>query len=253
MKDDDLRALRGNALGYLDDPRRALEAERVLTAIDVEFKKRYLPGMIETFLAVFPGGFGDRQQLSQERDYKIAARDLCLELLSQSRFHALLEEKNWAELFDRAKQVVNKTNLIQGSFEKPKFLDAIKDPGNAPEYFKALYDVLWGCDSFYERFQRYCDVLEKMKLNKWTYATYFSFLADPENGMFVKPTVLKKSLEITRYGLDYAATPSAELYRQVLDFSKWLKAGIIKLRPNDLIDVQSFMWHMAPSGKWADE
>jgi hypothetical protein len=176
-----------------------------------------------------------------------------LELLSEPPFSELLKAGDWTELVGRAKRVVNETNFIQGSFEKPKFLDAIQDPAKSPRFFRALYDVLWGADEFFSRFQRYCDVLEDLRLNKWTYASYFTFLADPEHRMFVKPTMLKKSLEISRYPLVYESTPSADFYRKILTFSNWLKAAISELEPQDLIDVHSFMWHMAPTGKWADD
>jgi hypothetical protein len=148
----------------------------------------------------------------------LAARELCLALLSKQEFAELLAAKDWEQLFERAKLIVNKTNLIQGSFEKPKFLDAIQQPAKSPVFFTALYDVLWGTDDFFARFQRYCDVLEELGLNKWTYATYFCFLTDPLHGMFVKPTMLQKSLEISQYPLIYESTPSADLYRQILNF-----------------------------------
>lgn len=253
MSDDDLRKLRTNALRLLDDPKRSEEAEGVLAGIDAELERRYLPGMIATFREVYPGGFYGEKQASEERDYKLAARELCLDLLSKQNFDDLVKASDWAELFDRVKRVVNKTNFIQGSFEKPKLLDAIQDPRNAPRFFKALHNVLWGKEDFFIRFQHYCDTLEELGLNKWTYATYFTFLADPEHGMFVKPTMLQKSLEISRYPLDYESTPSADLYRKILIFSEWLKSAIAELKPRDMIDVHSFMWHMAPTGKWADE
>jgi hypothetical protein len=71
--------------------------------------------------------------------------------------------------------------------------------------------------------------------------------------MFVKPTMLQKSLEISQYPLIYESTPSADLYRQILNFCRWLQKAIAELEPRDLIDVHSFMWHMAPTGKWSDD
>lgn len=253
MSDEDLRRTRENAHRLLDDIKRGKEAEAVLDAIERELERRYLPGMIATFREVYPGGFYGEKQAAEERNDKIAASDLCLSLLGKDEFSRLLAAKDWAELFERAKRIVNKTNLIQGSFEKPKFLDAIQNPSAAAEYFPALFEVLWGEGDFLVRFQRFCDILEKLGLNKWTYATYFIFLGDRENRMFVKPTMLQKSLEISRYPLVYDSTPSADQYRQILAFCRWLKNAIAELKPRDFVDVHSFMWHMAPTGKWADE
>ena len=92
-----------------------------------------------------------------------------------------------------------------------------------------------------------------MGINKWTYATYFLFLSQPEDNMFVKPEMLKKSLEISKYLLLYDSKPSYSLYSEIIEFSKWLKQKISILEPRDMIDVHSFMWHMAPTGKWNDD
>jgi hypothetical protein len=253
MSVEDLHRTRTNAMNLLEDPKRAADAEQVLDAIDAELERRYLPGMLASFREVYPGGFYGERQAVEERDYKVKASELCLSLLGENEFADLLGAKNWIELFERVKRVVNQTNFIQGSFEKPKLFDAIRDENNAPAFFRALYDVMWGKAEFFVRFQHYCDVLESLGLNKWTYATYFSFLADPQNAMFVKPEMLKKSLEISRYPLNYESMPSADLYRQILKFSSWLKARIAELEPRDMIDVHSFMWHMAPTGKWSED
>ena len=253
MSDEDLQKVRRNALDRRDDPKTALEAEQVISAVDAELERRHLPGMIATFTDHYPGGFYGEKQSEEERDYKLAAREMCLELLGKKEFDALLKKRDWSELFERAKRVVNSTNLIQGSFEKPKLLDALREPEIAAPFFSALSDVLWGEDEFFVRFQRWCDTLEKLKLHKWTYATYFVFLADPKHGMFVKPTMLQKSLEISKYPLIYESAPSAALYRKIVEFSYWLKERISVLKPRDLIDVQSFMWHMAPTGRYSED
>ncbi|SDT86794.1 hypothetical protein SAMN05216296_0047 [Pseudomonas pohangensis] len=252
MSDEDLNRLRTNALRYLDDPKRSAEAQLKLDEIESELKRRYLPGMIQTFLNAYPEGFHDRQQIVVERDYKLAARNLCLELLGEEQFSVLLKNQDWAELYARAKRLINMTNLMQPSFEKPRLLDALQDPAKGPKFFTALYEVLWGGEEFNERFQHYCDTLEELDLFKWTYATYFVFLADSKYGMFVKPEMLKKSLEKSRYPLTYESAPTAALYKDILKFCHWLKLNIAELEPRDLIDVHSFMWHMAPTGKWEE-
>ena len=224
----------------------------MLDRIDAELKRRYLPGMIQTFLGEFPNGFHDEKQIKQEREYKLAARELCLELLGKDQFALLLANEDWSELFDRAKRLINKTNFIQPSFERPRLFEALQDAQKGPQFFTALFGVLWVEANFFERFQDFCGTLEELDLLKWTYATYFVFLADSQYGMFVKPEMLKKSLEISRYPLTYDPAPSAALYKGILKFSQWLKDSIVQLEPQDLIDVHSFMWHMAPTGKWAE-
>mgnify|MGYP003402653492 FL=1 len=116
ISDDKLNTLRANAIKLLDNPKRCAEAEAMLDRIDAELKRRYLPGMIQTFLGEFPNGFHDEKQIKQEREYKLAARELCLELLGKDQFALLLANEDWSELFDRAKRLINKTNFIQPEF-----------------------------------------------------------------------------------------------------------------------------------------
>ena len=124
-------------------------------------------------------------------------------------------------------------------------------------FLAALHDLLHGAGDASDRLKRFSGVLADMGLRKWTYATFFLFLSDTANCMFVKPEGLKRAVEITRYPMEYEPTPSAALYRDILAFPKWLKAkleqqGSEALKPEDMIDVQSFIWHMAPTGKFAE-
>ena len=143
------------------------------------------------------------------------------------------------------------TNFIQGSFEKPQLLDKIKKAEYSAPFFHALFNVLFSDRPLLDRFTLWGENLEDMGLAKWTYATYFLFLEDPVNAMFVKPEMLKKSLDLCKYPLVYESRPSASLYLEILAFSQWLKSKTHTLKPRDMIDVHSFMWHMAPTGKWA--
>ena len=211
MSVDDLHKMRANALNLLDDPRRGKDAELLLAAIDAELSQRFLPGMIARFKEVYPGGFYGERQAIEERDYKVKASQLCLKLLAKEEFAELMAAEQWDELRTRASKVVDATNFIAPRFEKPKLFDQLKEAKSAALFFPALYEVLWGQGDFYERFDGFCKTLEKLDVAKWTFASYFSFLAEPERCMFVKPTMLQKSLEISRYPLRYESTPSAAM------------------------------------------
>ena len=251
MTDDQLKVVRKNATEKLDDPKRHDEASEVLDAIDRQLELRHIPGMITTFKEQYPGGFYGEQQALDERDYKERAATEFQELLGRSEFEALLHAGEYQTLYDRAARLVGLTNFIQGSFEKPVLLDAIK--ANSDQYMTALYEFIWGAEDLEPRFNEFMRFSESVGLAKWTYVTYFLFLSDPDKHMFVKPEMLKRSLEISQYPLEYEPTPSYDQYRQILDFSQWLKTRIAELEPRDMIDVHSFMWHMAPTGNGANE
>lgn len=250
--DHDLKTLRRNAMRtYCSDaePARKLIAEKLLDAIDLELEHRHLPGMIKTFLEYYEGGFYGETFFAEERDYKLNASTACRKLLNKCEFSQLLDAKNWVELFDRVKTLVQLTNLIQASFERPQLLDRIREEGAPELFYPALYECLHGCGTASIRLGVFADTLYELGLGKWTYASYFVFLNEPDVCMFVKPEGLKKSVAISQYPLEYESRPSAELYEQILAYSNWLKEKLRGLKPRDMIDVQSFIWHMAPTGK----
>lgn len=251
MSVDKINILRKNALSKLDDPKQNRAAEAILDAIDKELERRYIPGMIVTFEERYPGGFYGDKQAKEERDYKVDACEKFSNLLGQAVYYDLLAAKDYDKLLDSISKAVNLTNFIQGSFEKPVLLDAIKS--NKQKLIEALYQFLWGENNFKDRFDLFVSVLEDMKINKWTYATYFLFLSNPDENMFVKPEMLKKSIDISKYPISYDPKPTYDLYIEILEFCAWLKSKISILKPRDMIDVHSFMWHMAPTGKWSDE
>jgi len=235
---------------------RGDEAERLLALLDVEFDRRHLPGMIEEFLRAFPEGFLDPQHLEQERNFKLDASRYCKTELTPEAFAAVQAGGPTEDLLGRVRKLVQMTTMIQGGFEKPKLFDAINDPAHTRNFLAALGDLLHGPGDAADRLDRFSGVLADLGLRKWTYATYFLFLSDPMRCMYVKPDGLRRALEITRYPLEYNHVPSATLYRDVLKFAGWLKdkleqQGNAALRPRDMIDVQSFIWHMAPTGKHA--
>lgn len=249
MTDDQLKIMRKNAKAKLDDPKSYHYASEVLDEIDRQLELRHIPGMIATFREQHPGGFYGDQEARDERDYKLQASTEFLELLGRDEYEKLLATESYPEVEKRVVHLVQLTNFIQGSFEKPVLLDAIK--ANSVSYLNGLFDFVWGADELAQRFDRFVEFSEKLKLAKWTYVTYFLFLSEPKNHMFVKPEMLKRSLQISQYPLEYDPSPSYDQYRQILEFSEWLKARIAELQPQDMIDVHSFMWHMAPTGKWS--
>jgi hypothetical protein len=255
---EQLKQRRINANGVLEKHEgtaKAVEAENLLSFIEAELAARSMPGSIASFLDKNPKGFLDSKFDEQERNDKIAASKACRTLLAEDAL-ADLSQDNIAALLLAVKRIVGMTNLIQGGFEKPKLLDAIKDPKNSKPFLAELKDLLYGAGDSPERLERFSEYMHTLGLRKWTYATYFLFLHDPKNCMFVKPEGLKKAAEIAGFPLDYASEPTADRYRQVLDFAKTVERRLReqhdeRLAPRDMIDVQSFIWHMAPTGKFA--
>lgn len=237
------------------DTPKGQEADRLLRLIESERARRSLPGNIESFLEAYPLGFDDPEFLRKERDDKVVASQTCRAALTPEAFDgAAAGDPNPLAL--EVKRIVSMTNLIQGSFEKPKLFEALQDAKHTHRFLAELGVLIHGEGEAPERLEAFSDYLHALGLRKWTYGTYLLFLNDPERCMFVKPEGLKKAVEIAGYALDYDPAPSAAVYRQVLAFAHWVEshlkqAGHQHLVPKDMIDVQSFIWHMAPTGKFA--
>jgi len=67
-----------------------------------------------------------------------------------------------------------------------------------------------------------------------------------------------KAAEKAIFDLGYEPAPTAKGYRRILEFARWIEArlrqeGLPELAPRDLIDIQSFIWFIAPTGRFAKE
>ena len=149
------------------------------------------------------------------------------------------------EVCRRALRVSNVTNLIFPN-EKMALKDGLESPANQQAFATALFNLLYGDDNLKPRFERYADILEGIGAAKWTIATYFLFIVSPEEYMFLKPTVTQKTAEISGFDINYRPDLNWRTYASVLAFANYLKAELVGLSPRDMIDVQSFMWCIAP-------
>ena len=91
-----------------------------------------------------------------------------------------------AEVFERARRVINKTNLIH-HYEKIWLTDAISSPGRQQLFAIQLYQYLFGESAVAARFDAYVRMLYDIGAAKWPIATYFWFIAYPDTHVFVNP------------------------------------------------------------------
>jgi hypothetical protein len=127
--------------------------------------------------------------------------------------------------------------------------DGLELPDNQQAFATALFHVLYGNGDLMPRFERFADILEGIGAAKWTIATYFLFIVYPEEYMFLKPTVTQIAAEISGFEINYRADLNWRTYASVLKFANYLKAELMELSPRDMIDIQSFMWCIAPGKK----
>lgn len=198
------------------------------------------------FLRFFPGGFEDETYLAWERDYKWNASREWERMLNQPTFSQLLREGDHAEVALRAVRIEARTNLIF-SFEKMALRDAVKSAAGARMFATGLYDFLHGKGRVRERFERWCDIVAKLprkqtRVSTWPIVTVFGFLAQPEQHIFLKPNVTRTAAREYAFPFHYQSRPEWRTYANCLEFAETVRGNLADLAPQDMIDLQSFIW-----------
>ncbi|MBT4732628.1 DUF3553 domain-containing protein [Candidatus Woesearchaeota archaeon] len=208
-------------------------------------KYKSLPQSVQYFLEQFPEGFYGTRFKEEERDYKDKANELANEILGQEKFSLLLKNSDYSEIVRLALKLVNKTNLIS-PFEKMALKDGLDDQDSKKVFSKMLNNLLYGGADLESRFNDFIKVLEDINASKWTIVSYFLFIFQPEKYMFVKPTITQYSSELCGYEINYNPQLNWKTYKSVLNFSTYLFDALSEQKPRDMIDIQSFMWCIAP-------
>ncbi len=218
-------------------------------------KSGFIPfaAAIANFLSYFPKGFQDPKYLkgaSNEREYKDAATELMRELLGREVFQDLLRQGQFKVIVERAKKVMNNTTLIH-HYEKIWFANGLATDERQKQFAESLFDLLYGNDEMRVRFERFSTMLYEMKAAKWPIITYFLFIAFPDRHLFLKPEVTRNAANILNFEINYRPELNWLTYSLVLEMAdsirdKLNKDGGENFTSCDMIDIQSFIWIIAP-------
>ena len=213
--------------------------------VDKDF--RSLPDALREFQKLFPDGFEDQLYWEEERTYKLEAHNLFNEILSPENYSSLLDASEYDEVVKRALHVVNKTNLIFPN-EKMALKDGLKDEKKKRQFSEKLYELLYGAGELRPRFEAFARHLEDIGAAKWTIVSYFLFIAFPDRYIFLKPTVCQHAAKLVKAELNYRPNLNWLTYKCLLEFAENLKTYLVDagMAPRDMIDIQSFMWCIAP-------
>lgn len=208
-------------------------------------KYQSLPQSVRFFLEQFPEGFYGEKFNEHEREYKDRAHALAQEFLGKESLSAQLKNDDFAGIIKCALKVINATNLIFPN-EKMSLKDGLAQVSTQEDFSIFLYALLYGEESLEQRFMAFAKLLENIDAAKWTIASYFLFIVHPSKYMFIKPTITQYSSELCGFEINYKPQLNWLTYKSVLEFSEYLFSEISELKPRDMIDVQSFMWCIAP-------
>ncbi len=201
---------------------------------------------LKKFLHYFPRGFYDDKYIAWERGYKWNAHLAWTEKLNNKELNALLADHNYPEVGRRATAIESKTNLLF-SFEKMALRDGIKDTASAKIFAEGLNDYLYGRKSIEVRFEQFCQMISSLPVKQtrvltWPIATVFGFIAQPSDHIYLKPTVTKNAAAKFGFDLKYHSQPGWAMYQRLLEFASEIREYTKKLKPRDMIDIQSFIW-----------
>ena len=213
-----------------------------------ESKYQSLQQSKEMFLKNFPDGFYGQAYIQGERNYKVAAHELAIDLLGREQLDRLTREKDYEEICKRALKIVNATNLIFPN-EKMALKDGLKSQKNMALFSENLFQLLYGNGGEKERFTSFAETLDEIGAAKWTIQSYFLYILFPDKYIFLKPIVTQQAAEISAFDINYRPDLNWKTYKSVLDFAKYFRSELDDLKPRDMIDIQSFMWCIGPNNK----
>jgi hypothetical protein len=217
-------------------------------------KPRHAPALAcrAKFLRFFPDGFKDPKYFEWERDYKSKAHGGWAEKLGRESFRDLLVRGRYLEVAETAIGIESRTNLLF-SFEKMAIRDAVKSISGACGFSVGLYEFLYGKVGF----DAWCANLgglprKKTRVLSWPIATVFPFLANPQDHIFLKPNVTRTAARMYEFPFEYRSQPSAQVYENLLRFANVVRDDLQDLEPQDMIDIQSFIWVLG-SDEYAED
>jgi hypothetical protein len=197
-------------------------------------------------LRYYPSGFVDADYLDLERGYKWTAHERWSLDLGKDKFEGLLQAREFGEIAARAVGIEARTNLLF-SFEKMALRDAVKAAGGAKSFAEGLFEFLHSDAPLKDRFTKWTHTVaglprRQTRVLTWPVVTVFGFIAQPRKHFFLKPMVTRRAAERYEYDLRYTSKPQWDTYAGLLRFARHIRDDLRDLRPQDMIDIQSFLW-----------
>ena len=193
-----------------------------------------IEGAKKRFHQFFPHGFDDKEYLARERNYKVQAREQLLESASLSE--AIRATSSIAQGCKKG----TRTNLLS-RFEAAR-LNELLDSENGPVFIKAAAEFTQNPTQ--DSLLAMAKALAPHGRPSWPLVTYFPYLWNPDEHMFLKPNATVDFA--LRTGHQFAAEYDPDLdigvYEALMRFTAETAAQLTELNPKDRIDVQSFIW-----------
>jgi hypothetical protein len=200
------------------------------------------------FLHYFKKGYADPTYIVWERQYKLDAHFQFQQQLNKQEYERLLKAKKYADIAAHAIRIESRTNLLF-SFEKMALRDAVKPAEGAKAFAEGLYYYVYGNGSLQNRFDVFSKTIaglprKQTRVHTWPLQTVFGFIANPQEHIFLKPRVTQAAAEKYAFDFHYHSKPNWETYQNLIDFAEEIRKDTSDMKPQDYIDLQSFIWVM---------
>jgi hypothetical protein len=202
-------------------------------------------GARDRFLHWFAGGFKSPAYLSDERGYKLAAKER-LEATTPVE-----EAANGSGHGEAVLAAFRRTNLLY-PVEKTRLQGLLRGP-QADDFVRAAARFALGeGKSALATMER---LLRPHDNAKWTVVSYLPFLWKPDEHIFLKPEVTKDFASRVQHDLEHEYSPELDhaVYESLLDLAGQIDREFADLGPRDMIDIQSVIWVVGDYREGRDE
>lgn len=231
---EDLRSLLGLLLSLYDS-----NSENVVGMSAVADR------LVELAEGRFPGwSFTHPSFVNDEIVYKRQAATKAQHLLSALELDRLIAVADFEEVARRIRTVAGLTNLLfLGVPSKGDLAVLNVEDLDKGALARAFRDLLHESGSCAERIGVFSNFLNKEGLpNKWPFATYFTFLLDPDRETIVKPTVAKWLLKLAGIAATWDDRPSERGYAQYRALMTSLAQQLKRYGEPTMVALQSLVW-----------
>ena len=125
--------------------------------------------------------------------------------------------------------------------------DAIKEPKGAKAFAEGLFNYIYGKETLEDRFNQFSEIVSTLprkqtRVHTWPLLTVFGFIGNPDEHIFLKPRVTQIAAEKYKYDFAYKSKLNWNTYKSLIDFANLIRKDNEDLKPQDYIDLQSFIW-----------
>jgi hypothetical protein len=177
----------------------------------------------QEFMARYPDGFNSPEMVEIGKKHKMNKMvEFAQEHFSPDKF-----DKPDVLVQDMI-SMVTKSSMVS-LFEKPKYRDYVKamEYGQKEFLVSSLYEFLHGNQE--KGFSMMVEILDQVKLAKWTLITVFGVYYYPTKEIFVKPTTTKNAIAFFELDdLEYKPKPTYAFYKKYKAYINKMKKEVDK-------------------------